>query len=297
MAQVKKAIVLRVGEKGKLKIRPASVFGLICLLALLAFTALPLVYLICTAFKPMDELFVYPPQFFVKNPTMKNFTDLLTSVSSAAIPFARYILNSVFVSVVVVVGTILVSSMGAFSLVKYKPPGSNLIFSVVVAVLTFSSFVTTIPSYKIINELGLMNSYLALILPKIAVAYNFFLMKQFIEQFPDEVLEAARIDGSGEGRIFWTIVMPNVKPAWATLAVLTFVSTWNDYFSPMIYINSQAMRTLPLVLQSIAGGVGTVARSGAMAAATFLTIMPTIIVYVFMQKQVMATMAYSGVKG
>lgn len=297
MAQVKKAIVLRFGGKKTLKIRPAAVLGFLCLLALLAFTSLPLIYLICTAFKPMDELFVYPPQFFVKNPTIKNFSDLLTSVSSAAIPFSRYILNSVFVSVAVVVGSILVSSMGAFSLAKYKPLGSKLIFGVVVAVLTFSTFVTTIPSYKIINSLGLMNSYLALILPKIAVAYNFFLMKQFMEQFPDEVMEAARIDGSGESRLFWTMVMPNVKPAWATLAVLTFVSTWNDYFSPMIYIHSNTMRTMPLVLQSIAGGVGTVARSGAMAAATFLTIAPTIIVYVIMQKQVMATMAYSGVKG
>lgn len=297
MAQVKKAIVVRLGKDKKMKIRPSSVVGFLCLLALLAFTSLPLVYLVCTAFKPMDELFVYPPQFFVKNPTMKNFSDLLTSVNSAAIPYSRYILNSVFVSVAVVVGTILVSSMGAFSLAKYKPPGSEIIFSVVVAVLTFSSFVTTIPSYKIINSLGMMDTYFALILPKIAVAYNFFLMKQFMEQFPDEVIEAARIDGSGETRLFWTMIMPNVKPAWATLAVLTFVSTWNDYFSPMIYISRQAMRTMPLVLQSIAGGVGTVARSGAIAAATFLTIAPTIVVYVIMQKQVMATMAYSGVKG
>lgn len=296
MALVKKAIVVRIGEKKRLKIRFSSIFGFICLLALLAFTSLPLVYLVCTAFKPMDELFVYPPQFFVKNPTLKNFSDLLTSVSSATVPFSRYIINSVFISAVVMIGTIVISSMGAFSLAKYKPKGANLIFSVVVAVLTFSPFVTTIPSYKIINGLGLMNTFWALILPKIAVAYNFFLMKQFIEQFPDSIIEAARIDGSGEMRIFWTMVMPNVRPAWATLAVLTFVSTWNDYFSPMIYINSQAMRTLPLVLQSIAGGVGTVARSGAMAAATFLTIAPTIIVYVIMQKQVMATMAYSGIK-
>ena len=296
MALVKKAIVVRIGEKKRLRIRFSSIFGFICLLALLAFTSLPLVYLVCTAFKPMDELFVYPPQFFVKNPTLKNFSDLLTSVSSATVPFSRYIINSVFISAVVMIGTIVISSMGAFSLAKYKPKGANLIFSVVVAVLTFSPFVTTIPSYKIINGLGLMNTFWALILPKIAVAYNFFLMKQFIEQFPDSIIEAARIDGSGEMRIFWTMVMPNVRPAWATLAVLTFVSTWNDYFSPMIYINSQAMRTLPLVLQSIAGGVGTVARSGAMAAATFLTIAPTIIVYVIMQKQVMATMAYSGIK-
>ncbi len=297
MALVKKAIVVRVGDKKRLKIRPAFILLLLCMLLLLIFTSLPLVYLICTAFKPLDELFVYPPQFFVKNPTLKNFSDLLSSVSSATVPFPRYILNSVFVSGTVVIGTILTSSMGAFSLAKYHPPGSNFIFTVVVAVLTFSPFVTTIPSYKIINTLHLMNTYWALILPKLAVAYNFFLMKQFIEQFPDEIMEAARIDGSGEIRLFWTIIMPNVKPAWATLAVLSFVSTWNDYFSPMIYTSSQVMRTMPLVLQSIAGGVGTVARSGAMAAATFLTIFPTILVYVLMQRQVMATMAYSGVKG
>ncbi len=129
------------------------------------------------------------------------------------------------------------------------------------------------------------------------MAYNFFLMKQFCEQVPDQLLESVRMDGAAERTVFWRIAMPLMKPAWATLIVFSFVLNWNDYFTPLIFIRSQAMRTLPLALQTIGGGPATVARSGAVAAATFLTTMPTILVFVLAQRKVMRTMAYSGIKG
>jgi len=287
------------GSKKK-KLRKKISFGWFMfytfLIALVAFTSLPLVYMISTAFKPLDELFIYPPRFFVRRPTLQNFIDLLTAVSSSTIPFTRYIFNSLFVTVVVVGGTVIISSLGAFVVAKYKLPGVNWIFGIVIAALMFSSHVTQIPSYMVINKLGLLNTYWALIIPKLAVPYNFFLIKQFCEQMPNELLESARIDGANDWVLFWKIAMPTLTPAWSTLIVFSFISNWNDAFSPLIYITSQAKKTLPLALQTIAGGPGVVARSGAVAAATFITTIPTIVIFIWMQARVLETMAYSGIK-
>ena len=162
----------------------------------------------------------------------------------------------------------------------------------------FSPHVTQIPNYVIVKGLHLIDTYWALILPKIAVAYNVFLMKQFLEQMPDALLEAARLDGANEWQAFWRIVMPYLKPAWATLVVFSFVSNWNDYFSPLVFTTSESMKTLPLAVQSIAGGPGAAALStmGAMAASTLLMTLPTIVVYTLMQGRVLKTMGYSGIK-
>jgi ABC-type glycerol-3-phosphate transport system permease component len=189
------------------------------MLALVAFTALPLVYLVSTAFKPFEELFLFPPRFFVRRPTLKNFGDLVISLSGTTVPFTRYIFNSVFITIVNVTLTILVSSMGAYAISKHNIPGSKIVFGIVIAALTFPGHVTSIPTYMTVASLGLLNTYWALIIPKIAVPYNFFLMKQFIDQFPNELLESARMDGANEWTTFWKIVMPAVKPAWATLLV------------------------------------------------------------------------------
>lgn len=271
----------------------------IIMIILVAFTALPLVYLVSTAFKPMDELFLFPPRFLVRKPTTQNFSDLLQALGSSSVPFLRYGFNSVVVTVVTVIGTVIVSSLGAYSLVKFNPPGGKVIFNVILMALMFSPHVTRIPSYMVINKLGLINSYRALILPNIAVAYNIFLMKQFIEQYPDVLLEAARIDGAKEFYIFLKIVMPSLAPAWSSLIVFSFVASWNDAFSPLIYITSQAMKTLPLALTTISGGAAgmSVGRAGAVAAATFLMTIPTVVVFTFMQGKVMETMQYSGIKG
>ncbi|NMA83973.1 MAG: carbohydrate ABC transporter permease [Epulopiscium sp.] len=252
--------------------------------------------MISRAFMPLDELFLYPPRIIVRKPTLVNFSDLLTSLSASVVPFTRYIFNSLLTTSVTVFLTILVCSMGAFSLVKYKPDGSNTIFAIILAALMFSPHVTQIPNYMVVNTLGLINSYWSLIIPKLAVAYNFFLMKQFSEQIPDTLLEAARIDGAGEFRLFWTIAMPILKPAWSTLAVFAFVNNWNDYFSPLIYITSEAMKTLPVALQTLSGGAGVVARAGTVGAATLLTTAPTIIIFTVMKGRVMQTMTYSGIK-
>lgn len=285
------------GAKFRLKRAKASqVFLILGMTLLVCFTALPMVAMICRAFMPLDELFMYPPRIIVRKPTVANFSELLSSLNASVVPFARYIFNSLFTTITSVFLSVVVCCMGAYGLVKFRPVGSKFIFAVIVAALMFSTHVTQIPNYIVVNELGLVNSYLALIIPKIAVAYNFFLVKQFAEQLPDEILEAARIDGCSELKIFWKIAMPLLKPAWSTLAVFSFVSNWNDYFSPLIFINKDAMKTLPLALQTLAGGAGVVARAGTVGAATLLTTLPTIIVFVIMRGRVMQTMTYSGIK-
>lgn len=294
MISNKRYATIRIGSRYRHNLNWSLVYFV--MLLLVAFTSLPIIYMISTAFKPLDELFLYPPRFFVRRPTTRNFTDLVTAMESSQVPFVRYVFNSLFVVIITVVTTVVVSSMGAFALVKYKLPGANWFFITIIAALMFSPHVTQIPTYMVINKLGMINTYRALIIPKIAIAYNFFLMKQFSEQIPDSLVESAKMDGAREFLIYWKIGMPLLRPAWSTLVVFSFVANWNDYFSPLILTTTQAMKTLPLALQTIAGGPGVVARMGATAAATFISTMPTIILFLFMQAKVMQTMAYSGIK-
>lgn len=297
MAAVK-GYTFRIRGKKLFTLHIPTLLTYLFLIALVMFTALPLVYVVTTAFKPLDEMYLFPPTFFARKPTLENFSSLFASLDSATVPFLRYVFNSLYVAVLTVVGTVVVSCMGAYSLVKHHPKGSKLIFSLVMMALMFSPYVTQIPNYLIVKSMNLLDSHWALILPKIAVAFNFFLIKQFVEQLPDPLLEAARIDGAGEWKIFIHIVMPYLKPAWATLVVFSFVSNWNDYFSPLIFITRDALKTLPLALQNISGGAGAagLATAGATAAATLLMTLPTVLIYTLMQKRVIATMAHSGIK-
>jgi ABC-type glycerol-3-phosphate transport system permease component len=264
--------------------------------ALSAFMLMPLVYMVSSAFKPLDELFLWPPTFVVQRPVWDNFDNLLVATGALQVPFTRYLFNSGIVAVLSVVGIILLASMGAYPLAKNRGlPGRNLIFAVIVAALMFAPEVTQIPRYIVVEALGMIDTYWALILPQLASAYALFLMKQFIEQLPDELLDAGRVDGAGEWTIFWRIVMPLARPAWATLTIVTFIATWNDFFGPLVFTRSEAMRTLPLAVSTIAGD--SIARQGAAAAATLLTTLPPIVVFVIFRRRVIETMAYSGIKG
>jgi ABC-type glycerol-3-phosphate transport system permease component len=293
-------MLIKIRIKGQIyKITIKKILLYVVMTAFVCFTALPLIYVFNTAFKPMDELFLFPPRFFVQKPILKNFSDLVMSLGSSTVPFTRYLFNSLLITTIIVICTVIISSMGAYSLVKHKPPGSKQLFNLIIVALMFSPHVTSIPRYMVVNALGLINTYWALILPNIAVAYNIFLMKQFMEQFPDELLESARLDGASEFTIFLKIVMPSLGPAWSTLIVFSFVANWTDYFSPLIYITSQAMKTMPLALQTIAGGTATasIGRAGAVAASTLIMTIPTVIIFTTMQKKVMETMVHSGIKG
>lgn len=292
MALVRKGLHIRVGKKAYLQISFSRVMLYVFVLLLVCFTALPLIYVITTAFKPIDELLKFPPQFFFKKPTLNNFKDLILAANSATVPFLRSIANSVVVVVISVFSSVFVSSLGAYSVAKMDLPFKKQIMKLVVAAIAFPAS-TSIPTYLIIKNLGMLNTYWALILPPLGSAFNFFMMRQFCAQIPNPLLEAARIDGANELRIFVSIVFPFLSPAWATLIVFCFTSVWNDSTGPVYYITNEAMRTLPVAISAIGGSL---ARQGAMAAASLIMTAPTVIIYTALQGRVIETMAHSGIK-
>jgi ABC-type glycerol-3-phosphate transport system permease component len=270
-------------------------YFVITLLAM--FTLLPIVYMVSTAFKPLEEMFLYPPRFFVRHPTVRNFAELLLAIDALSVPFVRYAFNSLFVAAVTVGAGVILSSMAAYPLAKYpRMPGGKLFFSIVISTLMFAPEVTQIPRYLIVDRLGLIDTYTGLIVPALAGSYGLFLMKQFMEQVPVELIEAAKIDGASELGVFWKVVMPLVRPAWITLIIFAFIGTWNDFFTPLIFTRSEQMKTLPLVMSEIGGGPGVVARWGAVAAASLVVTLPTLILFLLLQRFVMETMSYSGIK-
>lgn len=270
-----------------------NIFMSLLVLLTAAILALPLFYAVISAFKPMEEIFIYPPRFFVQNPTLDNFVDLKTIVSDLWIPFPRYIFNSLAVAVVSTVGNVIVCSACAFPLALHNFPGKKLIFQVVVVALMFVSQVTFLPRYLVMAKLGMIDTWFAMILPHIATSLGVFLMKQFMEQLPMSIVEAARIDGYNEIKIFWHIIMPNVKPAWLTLVIFSFHSVWNDTsIENMVF--TESMRTLPTVIKQISSG--GIARVGASSAATVLLMIPPILLFVLAQNRVVETMAFAAIK-
>lgn len=259
-----------------------------------AFMALPLVFAISNAFKPMDEIFVFPPRFFVRNPTLENFFDLLHLFSDSWIPFTRYLFNTFFVAVVGTVGHVILASAAAYPLAKHNFPGKGILFSIVVLSLMFSSHVTAIPNYMTMSWMGLIDSYGALILPAFGFSLGLYLMKQFMDQIPDSLIEAAKIDGASEYRIFWTIVMPMVKPAWLTLVLFSFQRLWAANAGAQTFIYSEQLKTMDYAFSQIVQG--GIARTGVFAAVTFLMMMVPICVFILTQSNVMQTMSTSGMK-
>lgn len=258
------------------------------------FTSLPIIYMLVTAFKPIDELYLFPPKFWVKHPTWDNFLELFYAIDGRSIPFTRYIFNSALVTALSMLLSLFVCSMGAYVVDKVDIPGRKAIFNIIIYALMFSPPAGQIPIYIAISKMRLLDTYWALILPKIAVPMYFFLIKQFLSQLPEALAESARLDGANEFVIYWKIFMPICKPALSTVVVFSFVASWNDWVAPLIYISSQSMKTLPFVLSSISSG--GIARAGAAAAGVVLTTVPTIILFVMMQSKVMKTMAHSGIK-
>ncbi|MBE6768956.1 MAG: carbohydrate ABC transporter permease, partial [Ruminococcaceae bacterium] len=264
--------------------------GVVIVLSLFgAFMLLPMIYSVCQALKPMDELFVFPPRFFVRNPTLKSFRDLFRLIGDQTIPFSRYIFNTVLISVTGTFGHVIIASMAAYAFAKMKFPGSKWMFQTIVTALLFNATVLGIPSFMVFTWLGLLDNPLVIILPAWQSTLGLYLMKQNMESIQDAVLEAARIDGAGEFRIFFGIVMPTMKPAWLTLIVLSFSGLWNTGAVNTIY--SENWKTLNYAMsQILAGGI---ARTNAAAAASVVMMIVPIAVFIFTQSNVVETMGSS----
>ena len=269
-----------------------DIVNVIFLVCVALFMALPLVFAISSAFKPLDEIFVYPPRFFVNRPTLDNFSDLMMIMNSSWVPFTRYLFNTLLLTVSGTLGNVIVCSMAAYMLEKRDFPGAKLLFRFVVLALMFSVAVTAIPNYIIMSRLGWIDTYLSLIIPAMATPLGLFLMKQFMSGVPDSLLESARLDGAGEWRIFSMIVMPLVRPAWLTLIIFSFQGLWG--MTGGIYLFSEEIKTLPYAFNQImAGGI---ARTGVGSAVALLMMSVPIVVFIFSQSRILQTMAASGIK-
>ena len=268
--------------------------GITVMLVLLgAFMFLPMVYAIMQALKPLDELWIFPPRFYVVNPTLKNFGDLFRLMSTSWVPFSRYIFNTVMIAVVGTTGNLILSSLAAYALAKIKFPGREFFFQTIVLSLMFNSTVTGICNFIVMTALGWVDTYLAIIIPTFASTLGLYLMKQFMESsVSDAVLESSRLDGASEFRTFLTIAMPMVKPAWLTLIVYSFQGLWNSGTS--IYIYSEELKTFNYAIsQILAGGI---VRAGAGAASTVIMMIVPITVFVITQSNIIETMGSSGMK-
>lgn len=254
--------------------------------------ALPLVLIISNSLKPVDELWIFPPKLFPTSPTFDNFRDMKEVMSSSLVPFTRYFFNTIMITVVGSAGHIILASMCAFVIAKKKFPGRMLLFTVIELSLMFNGTVTAIPNYLILSSFGWIDTYWAIIIPSFGASLGLYLMKQFMEQIPDPLLEAARIDGASQWKTFWSIVMPNVKSAWLTLLLLQVQALWNMGNTNFIF--REELKTLGYALnQILAGGI---ARAGVGYAVSVFMMLVPITIFVFTQSNVVETMATSGMK-
>lgn len=269
-----------------------SIPSIILLLIMGLFMLLPIYLTVVMSVKPVEELFVFPPQMYTLRPTLDNYKDMFDVLKSNRVPFSRYVFNSVAVTVTVTVLQCGFSAMAAFVLAKCKFPGGKIINGIIVTSLLYQSNVIYIMQYIVMSEMGIIDTPLALILPAIASPMGLFLMRQSISQIPDSMIEAAKVDGAGLFRICWQIVMPNQKPALMTIIIFAFQGAWNIQGGSVIF--QEQYKTLPTVVSQAASS--GIARAGvAMAAAVFMLV-PPVIVFILAQRQVIETMAHSGIK-
>lgn len=275
--------------------RSGNIMLFIILACLGFFMALPLIFVINNAFKPINEILEFPPKFFVRNPTLKNFIDLRYLLTGTWVPLSRYIYNTFFIAIIGTGGHVIIASLAAYPLAKRNFPGKNILFTIVVMSLMFSATVTQVTNYMTISWLGLLDTHWAVIIPAIGSSLGLYLMKQFMEQIQDALLEAARIDGCGEFGMFWWIVMPQVKPAWLTLIIFSFQSLWSaGGAAGSIYLYSEHLKTVDYALnQILAGGL---IRVGPSMAATLIMISIPITIFIVSQSNIIETMQTSGMK-
>lgn len=273
-----------------------SAFGTVTLALLLAifgtFMALPMVYIVSNAFKPLEEIFLFPPRLFVQNPTLDNFKGMGDLISNMWISFERYLFNSVFVSVAGTGLYLLVATLAAYPLAKHDFPGRKWMNELITVALMFTASVTGLVQYLLMAMVGMIDTYAAMIMPSLASTMGVFLCVQNLHSIPNTMLEAGRIDGAGEFRIFYQLVLPNIKPVLFTMLIFQFQGMWNIAPSNVIY--SEPLKTLPLAISQIASA--GISRAGVGSASALIMMIPPIFVFIISQSNVMETMANSGIK-
>ncbi len=278
-------------EKGQIKI-------MLAVLPLVILTGLPIVFIVFHAFKPMQELFAFPPKFITTHPTLDNFRNLFKASRSAGIPLSKYVFNSLMITVAVVFSSLIFSTAAAYSLSKLKYKGRNAMMQINQLALMFVPVAVMIPRYLVVNVLGMTNTYWAQILPLIPLPVALFLVKQFVDQVPDSLIEAAYMDGAKEIHIYMKVILPLIKPAIATAAILVFQQVWTNMEASNYYVNDDGLKTLAFYMNTLTSATttNTVAGQGMSAAASLIMFVPNLVLFCILQKNVMNTMAHSGIK-
>ena len=277
-------------EKGQIKL-----YLFVVPLALI--TGLPIVYIIFHAFKPMEELFAFPPKFITTNPTLDNFRQLFKASRSAGIPLSKYVFNSLLITLSVVFSSMILSSVAAYAMSKLKFKGRDFVFNLNQLAIMFVPVAVMIPRYLVVEFLGLTDTYWSQILPLIPLPVSVFLLKQFVDTVPDSLIEAAYMDGATELHVYFKIIIPMIKPALATAAILVFQQVWSNLEASNYYISDEGLKSLVFYMNTLASANGnSVAGQGVQAAASLLMFLPNLILFCILQNKVMNTMAHSGIK-
>ncbi len=268
-------------------------FVIFLLLLLGAFMAFPLYYTVIQSLKPSEELFQFPPRLYVVRPTIEHYTELFQLMSNLWVPFSRYLFNTLFVAILGTVLHVLLAGMAAYPLAKHNFPGRDGLFNIILLGLMFVGQVTFLPTFIIISKLNMLNTYWAYLLPSIGASLGLFLIKQFIEQLPESILEAARLDGASEWRIYFQLVLPNIKPAILTVFIFQFVNIWNGLSKELVY--DEQLKVVKVALEQISAS-NLYARMGSGMAGSVLLMIPPIVIFILMQRNVVETMTFAGMK-
>lgn len=269
---------------------------LIILIPVAIFMGLPIVYIFNHAFKPLVELFEWPPRFFVQNPTFDNFIDLFAVTSSTGIPMSRYLFNSIIITAVTVFASIIIGSLAGFALSKLDFRFKASLMWVNNIAIMFVGASVSIPRYLVIEALGLIDSFWVHIIPGLAIPVGLFLIKQFIDQIPKDLIEASKVDGANNLQIYWHVILPLIKPALATIAIVAFQSVWNNSEVSNLFINDESLKTFAFYMGTLTTTGNAVAGQGMAAAASLIMFIPNLVIFIILQRNVMNTMVHSGIK-
>ena len=278
------------------KFEPSQLKIILMILPLVIFMGMPIIFIVNHAFKPMEELFAFPPTFFVKNATLENFTKLMKFSNTSGIPLSRYVFNSLLVTALTVGLALLLTTMSAFALAKIKFKGRNLLAQINQIAIMFVGTAVLIPRYLVVCQLGLINNVWAHVLPLVAMPVALFLVKQFVEQVPDSLLEAAYMDGATDFMVYRKVILPMIKPAIATAAILVFQQVWTNLETSNYFFNDDSMKTLTFYMNTLVNANNSVAGQGMAAAASLIMFLPNLVLFIILQNKVMNTMASSGIK-
>jgi multiple sugar transport system permease protein len=275
-------------EAPRRRLAAVALYAMLVLGAVLAL--LPMVWMVSASLMPTGEANSYPPRLFPSQVTFEHYGALFTGLN-----LGRYLLNSTIVALTATLISVLVNSMAGYAFAKFRFRGRDALFRLLTTALVIPVQVAMLPLFLLMKQIGLINSYWGVIIPSMASIFGIFLIRQYTLSLPDDLLDAARVDGASELRIYWSVVLPVIRPILATLGIWTFLATWNDFMWPLIVLSDERRYTLPVALANLVGE--HVMDTELMMAGSVLTVLPVLLVFLFLQRYYIQGVMAGSVKG